>query len=385
LITWIIRKGLFLTDHYDRIAIYLPTLVEGGAERILLNLATGFSKRGYPVDFVLAQREGAFMPQFPSSIHLVELNPIHLKFGRSIFSLPAFIRYIRRERPVAMLTGLYANIIAIWAKRLSGVPLRLVISEHSTLSLQLPTLSAWYRQILSRLIRWNYPHADEIIAVSHGVADDLSVIARIPRDNITVIYNPIITPELVVKAKEKLEHPWFNPGQPPVILAVGRLSHEKDYPLLINTFARVRQSIPARLLILGDGPDRSELVTLVKQLGLEKDVSMPGFISNPYPYMIHASLLVLSSRWEGLPTVLVEALYCGIPIVATDCRNGPREILCNGKYGKLVPVGDQGCLAEAILGTLYGKRVEIPEKAWQPFEVDNVVDQYLKVLMGDRQ
>jgi glycosyltransferase involved in cell wall biosynthesis len=371
-----------LVDHPELLAIYLPTLVEGGAERILLNLAVGFSKRGYLVDFILAQNEGVFVSQFPNSLHLVELNPIHLKFGRSIFSIPAFIRYIRRERPHALLTGLYANIIAIWAKRLARVPLKLVISEHSTLSLQLPTFSAWYRQILSRLIRWYYPFADEIVAVSEGVAADLSSVAKLPREKITVIYNPIITPELITKAKEKLEHPWFSPGEPPVILAVGRLSREKDYPLLINTFAQINQSIPSRLLILGDGPDRGELEVLIHRLGLENFIKMPGFVNNPYPFMVNSSVLVLSSRWEGLPTVLVEALYCGVPIVSTDCRNGPREILQNGRFGKLVPVGDQQSLAKAIIATLTSKRAKIPEIAWQPFTIEQVVDQYLKVLLG---
>jgi len=372
-----------MNDMSRRLAIYLPTLVEGGAERILLNLATGFAKRGYPVDFVLAQREGVYMSQFPDSLRLVELNPVHVKFGRSILSLPALVRYIRRERPAALLTGLQANIIAIWAKRLAGVPLRLVISEHSTFSLHVQMLPLGYRQLLSWLIRANYPLADKIIAVSKGVADDLSISARIPRDSIMVVPNPIITPELMAKAKENLEHPWFNPGEPPVILAVGRLSSEKDYPLLINAFARVHKSIPVRLLILGDGPDRDELTSLVLKLGLEKDISMPGFVNNPYPYMIHASALVLSSRWEGLPTVLVEALYCGVPIVATDCLSGPREILRDGQYGKLVPVGDQEYLAEAILATLNSNRNQEPKESWQPFEVNNVVDQYMRILLGD--
>ncbi len=372
-----------MTNMPERLAIYLPTLVEGGAERILLNLGTGFVKRGYPVDFVLAQREGVYMDQFPSSLRLVELNPIHVKFGRSMLSLPGLVRYIRRERPAALLTGLQANIIAIWAKRLAGVPVRLVISEHSTFSLHVQMLPVGYRQLLSWLIRRNYPLADKIIAVSEGVADDLSIYTRIPRDSIIVVPNPIITPALMAKAKENIEHPWFNPGEPPVILAVGRLSTEKDYPLLIKAFAHVHQSIPVRLLILGDGPDRDELTSLVTQLDLEKDVSMPGFVNNPYPYMVRASVIVLSSRWEGLPTVLVEALYCGVPIVATDCLNGPREILRDGQYGKLVPVGDQECLAEAILVTLKSNRDQKPKESWQPFEVDNVVDQYLKILLGD--
>ena len=233
------------------------------------------------------------------------------------------------------------------------------------------------------LVRWNYPLADEIIAVSDGAADDLSISTRIPRDQIQVVYNPIITPEMDLKSRENLDHPWFKPGEPPVILAVGRLTSQKDYPLLIRAFARVRQAIPVRLLILGEGPERNELTSLINQLGLEDDISMPGFVHNPYAFMAHASVFVLSSRWEGLPTVLAEALYCGAPLVSTDCPSGPREILQNGRFGKLVPVGDVDCLADAIQDTLKNKRMSPPYESWQPYELNSVVDQYLKHLLGE--
>ncbi len=365
------------------LTIYLPTLVGGGAERVMLNLAVGFVERGFPVDFVLAQCEGAFMSEFPQNVHLVELNPVKLKFGRSIFSLPALIRYIRRERPAALLTSLHANIIAIWAKRLAGVPLRLVISEQNTFSLQNQMLSGGAGKLMPWLIRWNYPLADEITAVSEGAALDLSISGKIPRERIKVVYNPIITSETILKSKENLDHPWFKPGEPPVILAVGRLTVQKDYPLLIKAFARVRQSMPVRLLILGDGPDRDALCALINELGVEKDVSLPGFVHNPYPYMAHASIFVLSSRWEGLPTVLVEALCCGAPLVATDCPSGPREILRDGQFGKLVPVGDVDCLAEAIQDALQCKGISSPhDEAWQAYKLDTIVDQYLDLMLG---
>jgi glycosyltransferase involved in cell wall biosynthesis len=363
-----------------RLAIFLPTLVSGGAERALLNLAVGFARRDYSVDFVLAQCEGSFMPQFPASVRLVELNPHHVKAGRSILSIPALVRYIRKERPQALFTGLHANVIAIWARRLAGVPLRLVISEQNTLSLQNKMLPIGFRQIMLGLIRQNYLFADVIAAVSEGVADDLSRTARLPRNRIQVIHNPIITPELKRKASEELDHPWFKPGEPPVILSVGRLNPQKDFPLLLKAFARVRQSIPARLLILGEGPEQAALASLVKQLGIEEHVSFPGFVSNPYPYMARASVYVLSSRWEGLPTVLAEALYCGAPLVATDCPSGPREILRNGLYGRLVPVGDLDSIACAIQATLEGNVIHPPFESWEPYELDTVVNQYLSAI-----
>ena len=369
-----------MSDSQNRLAIYLPTLVEGGAERVLLNLAIGFTGRGYSVDFVLAQCEGSFMAQFPESVRLVELNHAHVRAGRSIVSLPGLVRYIRRERPDVLFTGLYANIIAIWAKRLAGVPLRLLVSEHNTISLANQVQPFGYRQLLLELIKHNYRYANVISAVSAGVADDLSRSAKIPRDIIQVIYNPIITPELERKAREEIHHPWFQPGEPPVILAVGRLVPQKDFTLLINAFARVHQTRRARLIILGEGPDRTALLSQVKQLGLEADVSLPGFVANPYPYMTHASVFALSSRWEGLPTVLVEALYCGVPTVATDCPSGTSEILHNGLYGKLVPVGDVKSFAQAIQNTLAGNGIQPLSESWKPFEMDTVVNRYLSAV-----
>jgi glycosyltransferase involved in cell wall biosynthesis len=365
------------------LVIYLPTLVGGGAERVMMNLATGFIKSGVKVDFVLAQREGAFMTAFPDSIPLIVLNSTQRKSGRSIFSLPALVRYIRRERPDALLTGLHANIIAIWAKRLARVPLRVVISEHNTISMARKFQPRYFRILSNWLIQKNYPFADQIVAVSKGVADDLSVISKIPKEKIAVVANPIITPELISKTKEKCDHPWFRSGEPPVILAIGRFTAQKDFPLLIKAFADVRESMAVRLMILGDGPDRPDFLSLVKKLDLDDEISMPGFVQNPYPYLVNASLFVLSSQWEGLPTVLVEALYCGTPIVATDCQSGPVEILAGGKYGKLVPVGDQKSLSEAIISMLNSPKVTPAPESWQPYVEDYVITQYIKILFGE--
>jgi glycosyltransferase involved in cell wall biosynthesis len=203
-----------------------------------------------------------------------------------------------------------------------------------------------------------------------------------PRHRIQVIYNPVVSPELQQKLQAPLEHPWFQPNQPPVLLAAGRLAAEKDFSTLIHAFAQVRQRRPARLVILGEGEDRAVLEALIRQLGLEKDVSLPGFVDNPYAYMIRASLFVLSSKAEALPTVLIEALYCGLPLVATDCPGGTREILANGRYGQLVPVGDLTALTQAMLTALDRQLPSMSQEAWHLFELEVVVSQYLKVLLG---
>ncbi|NLO89188.1 MAG: glycosyltransferase, partial [Clostridia bacterium] len=187
-----------------------------------------------------------------------------------------------------------------------------------------------------------------VVAVSQGVADDLVKTTGLMRELIKVIYNPIVTPELLEKAKESIGHPWFKPGQPPVILSAGRLTAAKDFPTLIHAFARVRAERLARLMILGEGEERPNLESLVRELGLESDVSMPEFVENPYAYMARAAVFVLSSAWEGFGNVLVEAMAVGTPVVSTDCPSGPAEILEGGKWGKLVPVGDVEKLAKAL-------------------------------------
>ena len=310
------------------------------------------------------------------------MRVVDLKASRVLASLPALVRYLRRKQPQAMLSAMgYANIVALWARRLAGVPTRVVVSERNTLSSSVQHASSWRGRLMPHLIRRFYPLADGIVAVSKGVADDLAQVTGIPREHIQVIYNPVVTPELQEKAQAPLEHPWFAPGESPVLLAVGRLTAQKDFPTLIHAFAQVRRACSVRLLILGDGEERPALEAIVRRLGLERDVSLPGWVSNPYAYMARASLFVLSSRWEGLPGVLIEAMYCGMLLIATDCPSGPREILRNGQYGHLVPVGDVAALALAIESALAGKRPGLTRESWRPFELETVVTQYINLLL----
>jgi glycosyltransferase involved in cell wall biosynthesis len=360
----------------DRIAFFLPGLYEGGAERVFLNLAKGIAERGYPVDLVLARAEGPYMSQVPDCVRLVDL-----KATRVVTSVPALSRYLRRERPAAMLSALFANLIALLSRRVSGYPRRLIVSEHNTLSSVAHNRSDLRWRIYPQMAGWLYPWADEIIAVSQGVATDLACTAKIDRNRIQVLYNPVITPELSEKSKADLDHAWFQAGQPPVIVSVGRLTSQKALDVLIRSFSRVIEKRPARLLILGEGEERPMLESLIKELGLEQVVSMPGFVQNPYPYMVQASSFVLPSRWEGLPTVLIEALYLGTPIVATDCPGGTREILNDGQYGRLVPVDELEPLAEAMLESLDCERASLLGKSWESYELNFVVDRYLEIFL----
>jgi glycosyltransferase involved in cell wall biosynthesis len=216
--------------------------------------------------------------------------------------------------------------------------------------------------------------------VSVGVADDLAETIAFPRHRITVVYNPIVTAALIARSHETIAHPWLVPGAPPVILAVGRLTLPKDFPTLIRAFARLRAGRSARLVILGEGELRDELEALVAELGLTADVALPGFTDNPFSWMRRSALFVLSSAWEGLPTVLVEAMACGTPVVSTDCRSGPAEILEGGKWGRLAPVKDVEALAAAMATTL--EETEHPDVAQRAldFGVDRAVDGYLQAV-----
>ena len=198
-----------------------------------------------------------------------------------------------------------------------------------------------------------------------------------------VILNPVVTPEIFNLAKVPVNHPWFRVGQPPVMLAVGRLTKQKDFITLIHAFALVRKQCPAKLVIIGEGEERQNLETKVMELGIQDDVDLPGFVENPYAYMAGATLFVLSSIYEGLPTVLIEAMALGLPIVSTDCPSGPSEILENGKYGTLVPIGDKTTMAHGILRTiLKAKSQNVTPNIWSSYEVENVTESYLKVLLG---
>lgn len=358
------------------VAIFLRGLYGGGAERVMINLARGFVDRGLTVDLVLARAEGSYFEQIPPEVRVVDLKAQWVPA-----SLPRLVNYLRKVRPTTLLSALhYPCEIAVLAKQLARVPTRVVVSEHNTLSLEakgIPQLSVRLTPIAARLF---YPWADRIVAVSQGVADDLAQLTRLDRDRIQVIYNPIVSPKLFTLAQESVAHPWFKPGEPPVIISVGRLHRQKDFPTLIRAFSQVRQKQSARLMILGDGPDRESLTQLIHELDLADEIELPGFVQNPYAYIANAAVFVLSSVWEGLGNVLVEAMAVGTPIVATNCESGPAEILANGKFGHLTPVGDSAAIADAILSVLAGADAKYDPRWLEQFTLDTCVQQYLDVL-----
>lgn len=363
----------------NRIALFLPSLEGGGAERVMVNLAEGFIAEGRQVDLVLVKAEGAYLDKVPEQVRIIDL-----KCTRVVTSLFRLAGYLRKEKPASLLSAMdHANVIAILARQFSGVATHIAVSVHSTLSVEVEKAKSWRGKIMPWFINQTYPKANIVIAVSTGVAEDLSQTTKLHLSVIKVIYNPVVTPELQQKKHQAVEHPWFKENQVPVLLAVGRLSEQKDFTNLIKAFAIIRKQRECRLLILGEGEQRKQLETLIDRLGLQKDVQMPGFVENPYAFMSKADVFVLSSAWEGLVTVMIEALACGTPVVSTDCPSGSSEILEAGKYGRLVPVGDSQALATAVLATL-GETVDSQQLMVRAkdFTQDASVKQYLEVLEG---
>lgn len=357
------------------IAIYLPSLCGGGAERVMVTLANGFVARGHRVDLVLARAEGPYLAEVDPAVRVVDLG-VH----RVAASLLPLVRYLRQNRPEAMLAALnHANIVAILARALSRVRLRLVVSERNSLT----GIGRGVRaRMFIRLMRWFYPMADAVVSVSDAMARELKDRLALPAEKVTSIGNPMDIDAIRSLAQQRPVHPWLAPGGPPVVLAAGRLEPQKDFALLIDAFARLRVQREARLVILGEGSCRGALEMQAARLGLTSDIAMPGFESNPFGWMHACKLFVLSSRFEGFPNVLAQAMACGARVVSTDCPTGPGEILEGGKWGQLVPVGDSSALAEAMREAL--DCVNSPDVSLRvtDFSLERILDKYGEKLLS---
>ncbi|HET8603401.1 MAG TPA: glycosyltransferase [Marmoricola sp.] len=362
------------------IALVTSSMDGGGAQRAVAKLASGLAAAGHDVDLVLAHARGPYLAELPPSVRVVDLGATRL--ATAVLPL---VRYLRRARPTAVLSALdYVNVVAVLARGLSRTHVPLVVSERNTLSAAVAHTRNRTTRWMPRLLRLAYPHADAVVAVSRGVADDLESLCGLPAGSVRVLDNPVVTPELQRMRAQPVEHPWLR-DQPderevPVVLAVGRLVPQKDFATLLDAVAVLRRRRPVRLVVLGDGPLRGELEKRCADLGLTADVSLPGFCANPYPAMAAADVFVLSSRFEGSPGALIEAMSCGTPVVATDCPSGPRELLDGGRHGRLVPVGDSVALADALGDALDGRVPPPPPQSWRRYEQTAVVASCLALL-----
>lgn len=407
----------------QRVAFLLDNLNGGGAERVVLGMAAGFSALGYEVDLLVCELHGELCGSIPEGVNLVVLEPVGKlaglqwalrragweglgsvlfwlasarKIPRSLRYIRAIAEYLQSRQPSVILAALRkSGISAVLAASSAGVQTRVYVGVQNALS---------YRSEQSRknrkgqihsmvpMFRYCFARAHGVIAASRGVAEDAISFLGLDPARVHVVYNPVCAPDESVDTEAPLSHPWFRAGAPPVILGMGRLVEQKNFPLLIRAFVAVRQHTDARLVILGGDKSsgdqmahQQELQALAVKLGVADDVALLGYQSDPHAFLRAARVFVLSSSFEGFGNVLVEALLAGCPVVSTDCPSGPAEILDDGRYGTLVPVDDVDSLAAAILASMNAPPE--PDKLRQrgrEFSLERAVAGYHRIFFGER-
>lgn len=336
-----------------KIAFFLPNLEVGGAERVTLNLLTYLDRSKFEPALLLGADRGYFSKKLPAGILVTVFNTIS-----SVGLFLKLYKYFSHADSDSMFVSIFPrlSVLSILSKICSRSRVKIIVIEHSIFSKTAQNAANIFRRLVARLIfpslmRLLYRKAEYVICVSSGVADDIRRITGLG-NKIRVMYNPIIDEDIERMAQEPVTHPWFLNSQIPVILAVGRLTKAKDYPTLLKAFAVVVKKKPSRLFIIGEGQEHEALARMAQDLGILEWVEFAGLQKNPYQYMAHASLFVLSSQQEGFPTAVIEAMACGAPVIVTDYQPGFHEIIEPGKSGLIVPVKDAQSLANAIITLL---------------------------------
>jgi len=361
-----------------RIACFFSTSGHSGVDRAAQHLIPALARRGYLVDLLKVRRHGPDLPEIPPGVRVIDLGSRH-----TYACLPAIAGYLRRERPAVLLSDKdRVNRTALFARTLvrlgTPLPTRLVFSSGTTISIDLATRGRLERWVQRNSMGRLYPFADQVIVTSAGVADDMAAYTGLARDLIRVVPSPVV-PESLFTAD--LPRPDHSCPAAPLILSAGELCARKGFDTLLRAFARVRAERPCRLMILGKGGERDALLALADTLGVAQDFALPGYVPEPYAFMAHADLFAFTSRWEGLGFVLIEALAVGTPVVATDCPSGPREVLHDGRYGPLVPVGDEAALARAMIATLDAPLPgDFLREAARPYGIEAATDAYLDAM-----
>lgn len=353
-----------------RLGILAKDLTGGGAARAMVKLANGLVTR-HEVDLLLVQATGPYLDEVSAEVNVVDLGA-----RRTITAIPPLVRYLRSRRPDAVLSALrHVNVMAIVGRALSGVRCCLVVSERNMVALSARSTPRRRDRLFVLLIPLLYRLADAVVAIAADIRQELATRFRLSEDKLHLIYNPIVTDQMMQRASDPVDEPWFATDAP-TVLAVGRLAEHKNYGLLLRAFAKARDQVEARLVILGEGAERGRLQEMTVELGIDQVVAMPGFVPNVYKFMRQSGLFVHTSRWEGLPGVLIEAMACSTPIVATDSPGGVSEVLGGGRYGRLVESDDEAGLAAAIIEGLRGE-IPAPDPAsWARFRQSAVVSDY---------
>lgn len=330
-----------------KIFLFQSGLGRGGATRSNLIIASGLASSRLDITLVYGHSTEENKELIPKNLKSVELG-----FGSPLIMLFKLIKFIRSEKPKIIIAGkIQANIIVYLANLISFTNSKVIFIDRVAPSIEIKNKSGVLYKLLPYFMKLFYPKADKVIAVSQGCAQDIESIVGKLGTRLEVIYNPSITDDKIKRSYLPINHPWFK-GDYPVVVAVGRLTAQKDFSTLIRAFEQVLKEIECRLLILGDGEERKILESLINQLGISEHVSIYGYVDNPHPYLRKADLFVLSSAWEGLPNVLLEAMSYGTSVVSTNCVSGPKEILENGTLAPLVDVGNHLEMAAAIIKAL---------------------------------
>jgi len=371
---------MHMTNRKLRIANFIPSLSGGGAERVVINLCASFPRDKVQPVLIAGSLTGPFVDNIDADVEVVDLKCANIR--HTIGPLRNYVRQANLDLLISHLS--HTNIATLWAMRklrqrqMLELP-EIAIVEHMTMSAYRG--KKWRDRLIRPIARRLYKSADKIVAVSNAAARDLEKQLRLPPLSVTTIYNPVVSAHIHNSRQAPLQHPFVDQYSGPLILAVGRLTAQKDYFTLIHAFAQFQSVVPARLAILGDGEQRASIEALIDKLGLADRICLVGFTDNPYQWMRRADLYVLSSRWEALPTVLIEAMACGCNVVSTDCPSGPAEILGDQFAHRLTPCGDAIAMATAIHQALAEPldRDAVVEQASQ-FDFTTAAERYIELL-----
>ena len=359
------------------ITFLLAAFSVGGAQSVMVNLANNLANKGIKIDFLVADNSGPFSNKLDTRVNLIDLKT--KRISRSLFAVTKYLKVVKPN--ILFCTQKHTNILACISKMLSRTPIKLVLRESSTPSVQYLN-STKKEKFIYQIAKLFYPIADYFIGQSIGLTNDCISFYRIPKNKIKSIVNPIISKKIFELSKETCDHPWIN-SNTPILISIGRICVAKDFETLIRAFSIVRKKKNCKLIILGNIEPKEihlfeRLKKLISQLGLEQEISFPGFQQNPFSYLTNTNVYVLSSVYEGLPGALIQAMALGCNVVSTDCPNGPREIISRGESGILVPVKDYEGLAKGILHHL--SNPHIPKYDLSIYEEENATQEYLNTF-----
>ncbi len=373
------------SNSLGKVAIYIDSLRGYGADKVLLKIAEGLAGLDVDVDMVTAKKVGEISSQINPRVNLIDFGSSRFNLIKNVIGLT---RYLIDQKPAILFSSIHFNNVtsacAMVLARLLGVKSKLVVRQANSLEYQLKGYPFPVGALMYPLIKMAYKKADLIICPSKGLLSDLTKFMKVEESKIQLVYNPTVTADIFEKAKQEIDHPWFKSKSCPIIVAAGRLKPQKDFKTLIHGFARVKRNFTdAKLVILGEGSQRQELENLITKLGITEDVDLIGFQENPYAFIAKADVFVLSSIYEGLPNILIEALALKTKIVATNCPSGPAEILKFGKYGSLLPTNSPFLLEAAIAEALEQKACNWAEfNPVEDFEQKSQVEKYGQIFLN---